>query len=123
MVAPWYVLADAKAEALPLYRQTLVWSGIALAVAVLAAAAVLAWARRWKKQAGDETEDTGEQLDHFRTLYLRGELSPEEFERLRGVLTQRFRRESAGNPAVGPDKPPARPTPPADGAGSGGEGG
>jgi hypothetical protein len=116
MVAPWHVLGDVKAEAQQLGRQTLVWTCVVLAAAIFVAVIVLAWARRWSKQPGDEPESAGDQLAQFRTLYERGELSPEEFDRLRGVLTERLRGEAPGGTVATPDPPQA---PPADGAGSG----
>ncbi len=79
--------------------------------AVLIAALVLAWVDRWRKRPFEKGTSAGDQLAHFRALYERGELSPEEFTRIRGLLGERLRQEMAV-PA-----PPA-PTPPAQSSGS-----
>jgi hypothetical protein len=117
MVAPWYALADANAPRQQ-WRSTLIWAGVVLAAVLLLAAVVLVWVKRWSKRPGEGTQGAGDQLAHFRTLYERGELTSEEFERLRGVLTDRLRREpGASGPAAPRSQPP--PATPADGGGPG----
>ena len=63
----------------------LLFYGTCLAVALLAAALVIELVRRWLRK-GEQTLSASDQLAHYRTLYKRGEISQEEFDRLRAVL-------------------------------------
>jgi hypothetical protein len=100
--------------------------------AILVMALVIAWLNRWRKRQRDAGLSAGDQLAHFRALYERGELSPEEFARIRELLGERLRREmqvpvppqapaGPGSPTAGeqeadivvaPDPPPAEPPAP-----------
>jgi hypothetical protein len=73
--------------------------------AILAGALVIVWLDRWRKRQSTQGMTTGDQLTHFRELYERGELSPEEFARVRDLLGTRLRQEMQV-PA-----PPAQPAP------------
>jgi outer membrane biosynthesis protein TonB len=61
--------------------------------AILVGALVIAWLNRWRKRQRDAGLSAGDQLAHFRQLYEQGELSPEEFGRIRGLLGERLRQE------------------------------
>jgi hypothetical protein len=87
----------------------LILEGLAL-LAVLAACAVLLWwANRWRRQAAEPPESAGDQLSRFRQLYDQGELSREEFERIRGLLDRRRRQDQDVPPAEEPPDPGFRP--------------
>ena len=77
----------------------LLLTSLCLVAALLVAALVVAWIKRWRRQ-GDAEDDLSPtvQLAHFRALYEKGEISQEEFERLRALLGARM-RESLGVPA------------------------
>ncbi len=81
--------------------------GLYLAGALLLAAIVVALVSRWRRRSGDECLTPRDQLTHFRSLYERGTISAEEFQRLRALLTG-----EAPAPA-GPKKPdgPVNPSP------------
>ena len=83
--------------------------GSCLAGALLIAAAVIEVVRRWLRR-GERSFAPGDQLAHYRSLYKRGEISQEEFDRLRAVLGDEVHR--AAKPSA---PPPAPPAPPADG--------
>jgi hypothetical protein len=92
----------------------LLLTSLCLVAALLAAAIVVAWVNRWRRK-NDALEDLSPtvQMVHFRALYEKGEISQEEFERLRALLNARM-REALGVPA--PDKkeqspPDAKPMP------------
>lgn len=95
----------------------LVIYGTCLAVALLVAAAVIEFVRRWR-QRGEKTLTPSDQLAAYRALYNRGEISQEEFDRLRDALGGEIRR-SAAPPAPPPSAPaPATrdvPAPPSNG--------
>lgn len=59
--------------------------GTCLVVALLAAALVIEVVRRWIHKE-PESPSSSDQLAQYRSLYKRGEISQEEFDRLRAVL-------------------------------------
>lgn len=76
---------------------------------LLVGAFLIALVSRWRKKAGSAGTSANEQLAQFRTLYEQGEISEEEFRRLRSLLGGQIRSELA----VGgretekkPDRPP-----------------
>jgi hypothetical protein len=95
-----------------------------LIVALLIGAIIIAVASRWRKRAAGSLSPS-DQLAEYRSLYLEGAISKEEFERLRSVLGGEMRRaldipppaakpnniQPAESQAVQPPDPPA----PADG--------
>ena len=83
--------------------------GSCLAGALVVAAVVIEVVRRWLNK-GEPRQTPGDQLAHYRTLYRQGEISQEEFDRLRAVLGGEVER------VVKPPAPPPMPGPkPADG--------
>jgi hypothetical protein len=92
----------------------LVYYGTALAVALLVAALVIALVRRWLRK-GDSSSSASDQLSQYRELYRRGEISQEEFDRLRAVLGGELApgvkpappRPPAPKPMDGPPAPPS----------------
>ncbi|HZV03483.1 MAG TPA: SHOCT domain-containing protein [Gemmataceae bacterium] len=76
----------------------LLWTSLCLVAALLVAAVVIACVNRWRRQR-DAQEDLSPnaQLAQFRSLYEKGTISQEEFERLRALLAARM-RESLGVP-------------------------
>ena len=90
----------------------LLFYGSCLAAVLLLAALVVELCRRWARR-GEELPSASDQLARYRTLYKRGEISQEEFDRLRAVLGGEVVR-AAKPPAAPP--PPNPPAPPSDGA-------
>jgi len=105
------------------------WTTLAMVGAILLGAVVIALVSRWRRQA-TSTLTASDQLAEFRSLYLEGAISKEEFERLRSLLGGELRREldvpKPSNTAVTPapdelrdaqPNPPReeKPQPPADG--------
>ena len=105
----------------------LLWATISLVAILLLGALVLAWFDRLRKRADPSVLTPGDQLAAFRLSYERGELSQEEYERIRGRLSPKLRqqldlpatptrREKPGGlpgeppPAVAPDNPDIPPT-------------
>jgi hypothetical protein len=105
----------------PKWDPKILWYGLALAGVLLLGAIVIWLVDRWRKKAPQqELYNTGDQLTHFRKLYERGELSAEEFARIRSLLTERMMRELEQSipeaEAAEPDPPlppPSRPEGPA----------
>jgi hypothetical protein len=105
MGASWYALIAADWQ--QQWRQHLLWAGPVIAAVLLLAAVVIAWVKRWSQRPTQVQWSAQDQLSHFRTLYERGELSSEEFDRVRALLAERVKRE-----LVAPAKPMAEPRPP-----------
>jgi hypothetical protein len=84
------------------------WHYLALLGVVLIGVLALYFFMRWWRRAGPERPSASDQLTEFRQLYEQGQLSAEEFERLRSLLGERMRRETEGQPPA-----PTQPAPPA----------
>src|SRR6516162_8532225 len=69
------------------------WAALPLVGVLLVGAIVLWVVQRWsrKHQSPDEQGDQG--MTTFRDLYERGELTKEEYDRIRGKLQTRMRKE------------------------------
>jgi hypothetical protein len=126
MLLPWSIILDAAGPVKGAWRAPVLWTTLTLVAVLLIAAVVLAVVDRWRKRSAmTERMSPGEQLTHFRELYDRGELSREEFERIRALLGQRLRQDlqlPGGMPASAP-APNHKPEPdngirPADGQGA-----
>lgn len=71
----------------------LFWLFLGVAVLFLLGACCVALFNRWRKRAAEETSNGNDQLAHFRLLYEQGELSRQEFDRIRALLGQKLRKE------------------------------
>lgn len=61
---------------------------------IIGAGVLLLLMARWlRRKARDQTPAAGDVLTHFRELHQRGELSREEFQRIRSTLAQQIRRD------------------------------
>jgi hypothetical protein len=80
--------------------------GVYLAGALLVGAVIVGVVSRWRRLTRGPTCSPSDQLAHFRSLYERGAISEEEFNRLRAVLGGELRR-TLNVPANQPDNPPA----------------
>src|SRR5438552_11228238 len=80
----------------------LLWATVSLVAILLLGALVLAWFDRLRKRRDPSVLTPGDQLATFRLSYERGELSQEEYERIRARLSRRLRQQ------LDPAAPPAR---------------
>ena len=93
----------------------LLWATLGLVGAVLVGVVLITLVDRWRKRAAEPPGTANEQLAEFRSLYERGELSQEEFERIRARLQEQLRRElevQSGGPQPPPSAPPTAPAQP-----------
>ena len=110
MQAPWQLLA--QAEKPPALDWRLVWATLGIVAAILIGAAIIALVDRWRKRPFQEKLSASDQLAQFRLLYERGQLKPEEFERIRALLTERMKKELEASAAAVPKEPsPSPPSP------------
>jgi hypothetical protein len=98
------------------WSPALLITSLYLAGALLLGAAVIAAVSRWRRRYGTERLTPSDQLSQFRSLYEKGELSAEEFARLRTLLTGQAHEAPASPPPVG-STPPSQPAPPTNGQG------
>jgi len=112
MIATWLAAENSGDKATP--TQGYFWTILLLIAALALAAGVVIWIGRWARRTNTETASAGDELSHFRSLYERGELGREEYERIRARLGQRLRQE-LDLPAPGTE---ARPAPEAASPGS-----
>jgi hypothetical protein len=72
----------------------LLWAMAALIATLLLGAVIFAWLDRWRKRGGArDTLTPTDQLTAFRQSYERGELSQEEYERVRAKLAPKLRQQ------------------------------
>lgn len=98
-------------------RMAILWAVLPLIGILILGAFALLIAERWRKREPEITRDTEEQLTEFRQLLDRGELTQEEYDRIRHRLGERLLRKHPENrPAAAPpgagSPPPADPAPP-----------
>jgi hypothetical protein len=88
------------------WRWVILPTGLALAGALLIAAAVIALASRWRRAPRSGSTNASEQLSKFRSLYEKGEMSREEFERIRTRLSDQIRGPAPGTTSAAAPTPP-----------------
>lgn len=90
------------------------WLVGALIGTLLFGALVLSWIERWRKrQLADAPANDLEQIGNYRQMFERGELSKEEYDRIKAKEAHRLRDKIAGKPAApAPTAPAARPAQP-----------
>jgi hypothetical protein len=88
----------------------LLWATISLVAILLLGALVLALFDRLRKRADQSVLTPGDQLAEFRLSYERGELSQQEYERIRAKLGPKLRQQ-LNLPPQGPERERAKPAP------------
>jgi hypothetical protein len=111
MVAPSWLLAQDISEP----RTRLILGAFAIVVIILLGAGIIEVTKRWRKRPYQSKISASEQLAQFRESYEKGQISPQEFERIKALLNERIRQEMevpAPTPASPLEqKPPAGDTP------------
>lgn len=121
----------------PLRKPEVIWGTAGLALALLAGALLVYLTDRWRKRNAAPAIDATGELTEFRRMYERGEITEEEYTRLRDRVAQRVKalpslpvqsdqqalpgQGAAPSSLPGPDQPtpppdsgkPANPSPPA----------
>jgi hypothetical protein len=106
MLGAWLIEASAVPAAGRLPRDPrLLWAAFGLVGILLLGAVVIWWAGRWRKRAHQPDPVAGDPLTDFQQLYERGQLSREEFERIRTRLNQP-RQQDLDVPDASPKEPP-----------------
>jgi hypothetical protein len=76
-----------------LWDPRLLWGTLVLAAAIAVGVMVIAILKRWREYETAEEPSANEQLAHFRQLYEQGELSDDEFARIKARLSEQLRQE------------------------------
>ena len=109
MVAPIFSVAKTSKEFVRVNDQSprLWWATfILIAVALIFGLVVIYLTDRWRRRSGQTRMSTGDQMAHFRELYEKGEISADEYNRIRQHLTVRMTKEwEAAHPRPTNDAP------------------
>jgi len=89
-----------------LFDPQLLWATGALITTLLLGALIFAWLDRWRKRADRAVITPADELTAFRLSYERGELSQEEYERIRARLAPKIKQQLGAA-----DKPTSRERP------------
>lgn len=93
----WALLAQARPD--PFREPEVIWGTAGIAVALLAGALVIWFVDKWRKKAA-APQDATEELSGFRGMLQRGEITEEEYARLRNKVATRL-RDAAARPGDG----------------------
>jgi uncharacterized membrane protein len=66
----------------------IVWPLLILAAVIVVGIVLVVWMDRWRRQPIQVKESPAEQLAHFQALLDRGELSQQEFDRIKARLNK-----------------------------------
>ena len=116
MVVPWLQFpccglvanAEVVVRSSSMWESPLFWTSLSLVGALLLAALIITLVDRWRKRPTQTTAPAGEQLSYFRSLYARGEISREEFERIRARLGGQLREQLQVPPRADPSPAPQK---------------
>jgi len=113
LLLPLFAQAAPKAAGTPWDRPELLTATLAIAGALLAGGVVVYLVDRWRK-GGTSTADAAAEMTGFRGMLERGEITEEEYARLRGKAATKMKGAPPTSP-VSPDAAAAPPTPPVPG--------
>jgi hypothetical protein len=75
----------------PFRSPDVIWGTAGLALALLAGALLVYFADRWRKKTANQVADSSRELTEFRRMYQRGEITEEEYAKLRDRVAQRVK--------------------------------
>jgi hypothetical protein len=64
------------------------WSIFALVAVLALGAGIILWLKRWRQSLTVEQPGPEERLEHFRTLFARGQLTQEELDKIELLLSE-----------------------------------
>src|SRR5262249_9174561 len=111
------VLLGAEKGVLDFFDPRLLLAGGMLSGSLLLFAIILVLVKRWRKKQEVIMPSTSEQLNSYRQLFDEGDLTKEEFNRIRARLLERMRKETgledklAAPTETAAEKAPAEPKP------------
>jgi uncharacterized membrane protein len=93
-------------------RIQLIFLAFGVVTVILIGAGVIEMVKRWRKRPFQARVSASEQLAQFREQYEKGQIIPEDFERIRAVLNERIRQEMEVSAAPAAPPPPEKPANP-----------
>jgi hypothetical protein len=112
---PAALFAEGRTE--PFLQKTEDWVLVLMLAGTLLFGAVVVWfVDRWRKRGMLDEKRSGEELTGFRAMFERGEITEEEYAKLRARVAERVKAKAAAAPAQpgAPGVPPsANGSPPA----------
>jgi hypothetical protein len=102
-----------RADKDPFRQPEVIWGTAGLALALLLGALVIWLVDRWRKRATSTSSNSAEELTEFRGMLERGEITDEEYAKLRTRVSGRM-KQPAPAPTAAPGQaaaPPAEPPP------------
>lgn len=93
-------------DKLTLTDPRVLWPTFALVVLLLIAAVLLAWFDRWRRRQNEDVSSPADQLNDFRLSYERGELSADEYKRIKARLAPRIKQQLNVPPTPKDDRTP-----------------
>ncbi len=97
----------------PLLRPDVLIAAGLLAVALLVGAGAILYAERWKKKAIHSIDaQSADDLAEFRTMFEHGEITEEEYDKIRQRTAQRMKQDLGLAPAPSPAKSQGTSPPP-----------
>lgn len=93
------------ADKLTLTDPRVLWPTFGLVLVLLLAAVLLSWFDRWRKRTDRDVLSPADQLNAFRLSYERGELSQDEYKRIKTRLAPKI-KEQLNVPPNPTDEPP-----------------
>jgi hypothetical protein len=94
----------------PLRQPEIIWGTVALMGALLLGAAVLHIVDRWRKKSETGSPDSTSALTDYRGMFERGEITEDEYIRLRDKVARQVK--APAKPPVAPQTPDANQLPP-----------
>ncbi len=104
MVALFMLLADEDDR-----RIRLILAAFGIVAVVLVGAGLIELVKRWRKRPFQSRISASEQLAQFREQFEKGQIKPEEFERIRALLNERIRQEMEVSKASAMPAPEEKP--------------
>jgi hypothetical protein len=103
-----FLLAQQKAAGSPFDRPDFIWGMAGLAAALVVGAIAIVLVDRWRKRSALGEMQASEELTGFRAMFERGEISKDEYEKLRLKVASRVKPAEAA-PAPPTDAPASSP--------------
>jgi hypothetical protein len=96
----------------PLRQPEVIWGTVALALALFAGAFIIWLVDRWRKRLG-QNQASLDELSEYRQMLEHGEITEEEYQRLRAKVSRRIRSAAQASPtantSAGETAPPSLP--------------
>lgn len=99
------IFAQAERDRDPFRQPEIIWGTAGLAVALFAGAFLVWIVDRWRKRSVVTAPDSTTELTHFREMYEQGEITEEEYAKLRTRVADRVKPVAAKPPADASEPP------------------